>query len=193
MAHESLDVNEFGALLKERFGDDVLDVHAAELDGWVRLAPGVLREACEFLRDDERTDLVQCHDVTAVDRVEHFEVVLHLFSLRLKHGLVVKVHTASRDDVTVPSVTPVWPAANWHERETYDMFGIEFEGHPHLRRILLPQDWEGFPLRKDEGNPLEYHGIPGIAAIRGAEEQFRKERSRVMKETYDEAKSGGDA
>lgn len=191
MAHESLDVNEFGSILKERFGDAVLDVHAAELDGWVRVECDALHDVAEFLRDDERTDLVQCHDVTAVDRLDYFEVVIHAFSIRRKHGLALKAHTKSREDVTVPSVTPVWPAADWHERETFDMFGIVFDGHPHLRRILLPQDWEGFPLRKDEGNPLEYHGIPGIAAIRGAEESFRKERTRVLTEMHKSA--GGDA
>jgi hypothetical protein len=104
-------------------------------------------------------------------------VVIHLYSIRRKHAFCIKVKTPSRDDATCPSVTPVWPAADWHERETWDLMGVKFVGHPHLRRILLPEDWQGHPLRKDEGNPLEYHGIPGIAAIRGAEETLRADEA----------------
>lgn len=165
---------EIGALLKERFGDKVLDVHQDERHGHVRLAPDVLVAACTFLRDDDRLRFEQCHDVTAVDWVDHFEVVIHLFSLARRQACCVKVRTPSRDDASCPSVTPVWPAANWHERETWDLMGVRFVGHPALRRILLPEDWQGHPLRKDEGNPLEYHGIPGIAAIRGTEETLRE-------------------
>ena len=168
---------EIAALLKERFKDKVLEVVENERHSHVRLAPDVLVAACEFLRDDERTAFEQLHDVTAVDWVEHFDVVLHLYSIRKKHGLCIKVKTPSRDDATCPSVTPVWPAADWHERETWDLMGVKFTGHPHLRRILLPEDWQGHPLRKDEGNPLEYHGIPGIAAIRNAEEKLRAEEA----------------
>jgi NADH-quinone oxidoreductase subunit C len=164
---------EIAALLKERFGDKVLDVADTPLHGHVRVAPDALVKVCEFLRDDDRTRFEQLHDVTAVDWVEHFDVVIHLYSIAKKHALCVKVKTPSRDDATCPSVTPVWPAADWHERETWDLMGVKFVGHPHLRRILLPEDWQGHPLRKDEGNPLEYHGIPGIAAIRVAEENLR--------------------
>jgi NADH-quinone oxidoreductase subunit C len=168
---------EIAALLKERFKDKVLEVVENERHSHVRLAPDVLVAACEFLRDDDRTAFEQLHDLTAVDWVEHFDVVIHLYSIRRKHGLCIKVKTPSRDDATCPSVTPVWPAADWHERETWDLMGVKFVGHPHLRRILLPEDWQGHPLRKDEGNPLEYHGIPGIAAIRNAEENLRAEEA----------------
>jgi len=164
---------EIAALLRERFPDKVLEVVTTEKHSHVRLAPEALVAACTFLRDDDRTAFEQLHDLTAVDWVEHFDVVIHLFSLRRKHSLCIKVKTPSRAEATCPSVTPVWPAANWHERETWDLMGVTFPGHPHLRRILLPEDWQGHPLRKDEGNPLEYHGIPGIAAIRGAEEDLR--------------------
>lgn len=168
---------EIAALLKERFGDKVLETVENPLHSHVRLAPEVLVAACEFLRDDDRTAFEQLHDLTAVDWLDWFDVVIHLYSIRRKHGLCIKVKTPSRDDATCPSVTPVWPAANWHERETWDLMGVRFVGHPHLRRILLPEDWQGHPLRKDEGNPLEYHGIPGIAAIRGAEETLRAEEA----------------
>jgi len=170
-----MDHKEIGALLKERFGDQVLDVQQDDKHGFVRITPKVLVEAARFLRDDARTRFEQCHDVTAVDWIDHFEVVVHCFSLSKKHGVCLKVRTPSRDDATCPSLTSVWPGADWHERETWDLMGVRFVGHPDLRRILLPEDWEGHPLRKDEGNPLEYHGIPGIAAIRGAEERLREE------------------
>jgi len=75
-------------------------------------------------------------------------VVYHLYSIPMKHYIVLKVRVG-RDDPIIPSVTSVWNAANWQEREVYDMFGIRFEGHPDLRRILTEESWEGFPLRKD--------------------------------------------
>lgn len=86
--------------------------------------------------------------LTAVDRTESFEYVCRLHSRSMSAAITLKCDVP-RDDARVASLTSLWPAANWHEREAYDMFGIVFEGHPDLRRILLPEDWEGFPLRKD--------------------------------------------
>lgn len=166
---------EIAALLRERFPDKVLEVVETDKHAHIRVAPDALVAVSSFLRDDDSTAFEQLHDLTAVDWIEHFDVVIHLFSIRRKHGLCLKIRTPSRDDATCPSVTSVWPAADWHERETWDLMGVKFEGHPHLRRILLPEDWQGHPLRKDEGNPLEYHGIPGISAIRVAEENLRAE------------------
>jgi NADH-quinone oxidoreductase subunit C len=165
---------EIGALLTERFGKEkVLEVHEDERHGHVRVAREDLVEVARFLRDDPRTRFEQCHDLTAVDWVDHFEVVVHAYSLSKRHSVCVKARTPSRDDNECPSLTSVWPTCDWHERETWDLMGVRFTGHPDLRRIMLPEDWQGHPLRKDEGNPLEYHGIPGIAAIRGAEERLR--------------------
>jgi NADH-quinone oxidoreductase subunit C len=90
-------------------------------------------------------------DVSAVDRFPlepRFEVNYHLLSIDRRARLRLKVKLAGKDP-SVHSVTPIWPTANWHEREIFDLFGIQFEGHPDLRRILMPDDWEGFPLRKD--------------------------------------------
>jgi NADH-quinone oxidoreductase subunit C len=90
-------------------------------------------------------------DITTVDRfpmVPRFEVNYHLLSFDLAKRLRLKVRLAGNDPV-IASVIPVWPTANWHERENFDLFGIRFEGHPDLSRILLPDDWEGHPLRKD--------------------------------------------
>jgi NADH-quinone oxidoreductase subunit C len=110
-----------------------------------------LRSACEFLRDAPGLSFKYLSDVTAVDGYPsepRFEVVYHLLSLESFQRLRLKVRVAG-DDPTIDSLVPVWPAANAFEREVFDLFGIRFEGHPYLRRLLLPEDWEGYPLRKD--------------------------------------------
>jgi NADH-quinone oxidoreductase subunit C len=114
-------------------------------------------EACRFLRDTPDLEFDFLTDLTAVDypaRPKRFDVVSHLYSMSQNHMLRVKVGVA--DGEPCPTLTGVWKAANWEEREAYDMFGVVFEGHPDLRRILLPEDWEGFPLRKDY--PLAGYG-----------------------------------
>jgi len=110
-----------------------------------------LRDACEFLAADPALKFAFLSDVTGVDRspIEpRFEVNYHLVSIEHRERLRVKVR-ASSDAPNVPSVVAVWPTANWHEREVFDLLGVRFEGHPDLRRILMPEDWEGHPLRKD--------------------------------------------
>jgi len=110
-----------------------------------------IRRAAEFLRSEPDLQFSLLTDVTGVDRfpVEpRFELNYHLCSLDRRARVRLKVRVAG-DDPRVESVTSVWPTANWHEREIFDLFGVRFEGHPDLRRILLPEDWEGHPLRKD--------------------------------------------
>lgn len=110
-----------------------------------------LRRVTEFLVGDVALRFTFLSDITTVDRFPiepRFEVNYHLLSLDRRERLRLKVKLAGTDAV-VPSVTMVWPTANWHERENYDLFGIRFEGHPNLTRILMPDDWEGHPLRKD--------------------------------------------
>jgi len=110
-----------------------------------------LRRAAEFLHGDAELQFTYLSDVTGVDRfpVEpRFELNYHLLSLARREMLRLKIRVAGGDPV-VESVTAVWPTANWHEREVFDLFGVRFEGHPDLRRILMPEDWEGHPLRKD--------------------------------------------
>ncbi len=106
--------------------------------------------AARFLRDDPACSFEYMIDLTAVDypaRPERFDVVVQLYSLSQSHFLRIKTAVAEGD--TVDTLTTVWKTANWLEREAYDMFGVVFAGHPDLRRILLPQDWVGYPLRKD--------------------------------------------
>ena len=110
-----------------------------------------IREACSILRDDPGLQFNFLADLTCVDWYPsdpRFAVVYHLFSIPKKFRVRLKVKVGG-DDPSVPSVTSVWPAANYFEREVFDLFGIRFEGHPYLRRIMMPENWEGHPLRKD--------------------------------------------
>ena len=110
-----------------------------------------LRRAAEFLNSDPGLRFTFLSDITAVDKFPiepRFELNYHLLSLERRARLRLKVRVSGQDAV-VPSVVPVWPAANWHEREAFDLMGVRFEGHPDLTRILMPDDWEGYPLRKD--------------------------------------------
>lgn len=110
-----------------------------------------VRRAAEFLRSDPELQFTLLSDLTGVDRYPsepRFEVNYHLVSMLRRERLRLKVRASTADPV-LESVTAVWPTANWHEREVFDLFGVRFEGHPDLRRILMPEDWEGHPLRKD--------------------------------------------
>jgi NADH-quinone oxidoreductase subunit C len=111
-----------------------------------------LVELCTYLRTTPEFGFNMLADICGVDRGPEedprFEVNYHLFSTTKFHRLRLKV-VLSEEDASVPTVTNVWRTANWHERETFDMFGVRFEGHPDLRRILLPDDWQGHALRKD--------------------------------------------
>jgi len=110
-----------------------------------------IARACAVLRDDPDLAFDMVIDVLGVDMArpeERFEVVYNLYSLRYREYVRLKV-LVDEQDLTVPTVTGVWPGANWHERETYDMFGIVFTGHPDLRRMYMPEEFEYFPLRKD--------------------------------------------
>jgi NADH-quinone oxidoreductase subunit C len=110
-----------------------------------------IREACAVLRDDAECAFNFLSDVTCVDwypSEPRFEVVYHLLSISKKERVRLKVRLDS-DSPAVESLTSVWPGANYFEREVFDLFGIRFTGHPYLRRILMPEDWEGYPLRKD--------------------------------------------
>jgi NADH-quinone oxidoreductase subunit C len=110
-----------------------------------------LRPLAEFLACEPDLAFTFLSDVTGVDRFPiepRFELNYHLLSLSKRLTVRLRVRLPG-DDPATESVVPVWPTANWHEREIFDLFGIRFEGHPNLRRMLLPDDWEGFPLRKD--------------------------------------------
>ena len=120
-------------------GDELyLAVPAAEIHG-----------LCQFLRSDASLKFDFLSFVTSVDWKTHFELVYYLVSTLYKHKLVLKVKVEDRTNPEVPTISTVWPTADWQEREIFDLMGIRFAGHYNLRRILLPEDWEGYPLRKD--------------------------------------------
>jgi NADH-quinone oxidoreductase subunit C len=135
-----------------------------------RLAADRWPEVAKFLRDDPRLgfNLLRC--ISALDLLseEKLACVYDLCHVPLEQPTVLKTQThefavrvvVDRGNPVIASVAHVWPAADWHEREAYDLMGIEFSGHPDLRRILCPDDWTGHPLRKDYEFPLEYHDIP---------------------------------
>jgi len=136
--------------LKEKFPESILEI--AEFRGELTIV--VKKEdmvtLCTFLRDDPDLSFNFLSDLCGVDylgRKPRFDVVYHLYSLDKNHRLRLKVKVEEGE--SVPSVTCVWNTANWHEREVFDLLGIEFDGHPDLRRIVLPEDWDGHPLRKD--------------------------------------------
>jgi NADH-quinone oxidoreductase subunit C len=146
-------------LLKERLSDDILEVSTFRGDTTVTLKPEAVVTACELLRDDPDLNYDLLVLLTAVDywpAEPRFGVVYRLYSTSKNVFIGLRVPVAGTDAV-VPTIESVFKNANWHEREVFDMFGIQFEGHSDMRRILMPQDWEGHPLRKDY--PLGYEEV----------------------------------
>jgi NADH-quinone oxidoreductase subunit C len=172
---------EIAALLESQFGPAITGKKLDAIDPFVTVEPGKLVEIATFLRDDPRLKFELLNDITGVDYLEpdakklakagfdpHLEVVYHLSSFTFPgRRFTLKVLLPRWKGDTpgelpeVPSVARVWPTADWHEREAFDLVGVLFTGHPDPRRILLGDDWVGHPLRKDYEFPLEYHGIRG--------------------------------
>ena len=118
-------------------------------NGDVRIELASIQNVARFLKDTEGLEFSFLSSITAVDYVEHFELVYHLTSLKFNQSIVLKANCYGRDEPTVPSVCVVWRGAEFQEREVWDLFGIRFEGHPNLKRILLWEGFPGHPLRKD--------------------------------------------
>ena len=116
-------------------------------------------EICQFLKKDPAFSFECLSNLTAIDRKDRFEVVYHLYSYQHRHELTLRVSLPREDNAHVETVESLWGCANWLERELYDLFGIKFDGHSDLRRIMLPDDWQGHPLRKDYKESEDYHGI----------------------------------
>ncbi len=140
--------NELVARLRAKFGAAILEAIEDRKQAIVTVERDRLAEIAVYARDEEKFDMLA--DLTATDwpkREKRFDVVLNLYSFAKNERLRLKVHAADGEEV--PSVTGIWAGANWLEREVFDMFGIVFSGHPNLKRILLPDEWQGYPLRKD--------------------------------------------
>jgi len=157
-------------LLKDKFGEAVVNAVVEGAHPYARVTADRWPEVAAFLRDDHRLRLNVLRCITSLDLLadKKLACVYDLYSVptdrptELKtrtHQFAVRVET-DRGNPVIPSVAHIWPAAEWHEREAYDLMGIVFSDHPDLRRILCPEDWVGHPLRKDYEFPLEYHGIP---------------------------------
>lgn len=157
--------------LKEKFPEDEFEIFIGQLPAPAKGDPGhagdsfivvpahLIVDICQILKTIDRFDFDCLSDQTAIDQKEFFEVVYNLFSYRYKHSIALKVKLPREENPKIPTVEGLWPVANWYEREIFDLFGIVFEGHSDLRRIMLPEDWVGHPLRKDYTEQEEYHGI----------------------------------
>lgn len=138
-------------ILKNRFPEAFREAHMNHGDETVIIEKSRVVEVMRWLRDDPATDFNFLMDLTAVDymgRQPRFEVVYHLYSLKKNHRLRVKV-AVQEDGCIIDTLVPIWIAADWYEREVWDLYGIRFKGHPNLRRILLYEEFVGHPLRKD--------------------------------------------
>ena len=157
-----MNFEEIVQLLKDKFSDDVItDIANAGIQPQAVIKKEKLKDICKELYSHPQLffDTLSC--LTALDngpKEGTMEVIYNLYSIPFNHHFIIRVIT-DRQTPQVPSVTELWRTANWHEREAYDMYGINFEGHPDLRRILLPADWKGYPLQKDYEQQEEYHGI----------------------------------
>jgi NADH-quinone oxidoreductase subunit C len=149
--------------LKARFGDDVGPLSEPKVDAFCVVKPERIVEVCRFLASEPGIEMDFLEDLTAIDWPKRsvIEVVYHLLSYRHRHELVLKVEL-DRAAPAVSTVESIWKTANWFEREVYDLFGVSFAGHPDLRRIMLPDDWVGHPLRKDYQEAGGWHGISNI-------------------------------
>lgn len=156
--------------LRAQFGDDVLSFEDQYGHAVVSVARGRYREIATFLRDEPELACDYCDFTSGVDFGDDgVEVVTHLFSTIHHHNVRLKVRMPS-DDLVCPTISDLYPTANWHERETSEMFGIVFEGHPQPVKLLLPEPFDGHPLRKDF--PLmSREAKPWPGAVEGEEEE----------------------
>ena len=152
--------------LAEELGAAVEETGSHAGDEWARIQASAIRDACGFLRDDPDMAFALPIDLTAVDystweggREPRFDVVYHLYSVRHRHRIRLKV-AVSEDEPTVLSVSDLYPGLSWFEREVWDMFGIRFDGNPDPRRMLLWDEFEGHPLRKDFSHRVSQTRVP---------------------------------
>lgn len=156
-----MEAQEIYQQLQSKFGEKVIEFREEEtLNPTVVVTPDSVNEICTFLANDEALQFDSLMNLAGHDpgAESELEVVYHLYSTSLDHYFTLKVLT-SREEPSVASIAELHRTADWHEREAYDMYGIRFEGHPDLKRILLEEDWEGYPLRKDYVPAEFYRGM----------------------------------
>ena len=153
-------ISEIAGILNSKIPEIILGEDTTSTPNALLLKPENLEASCVLLRDHDQLyfDMLSC--ITGIDNgpEANIEMVYNLYSV--PHDLHLMIKTAiDRSKPEIDSVSNVWRTADWHERECYDLLGIVFTNHPDLRRILLPEDWEGYPLRKDYNNQTYYHGM----------------------------------
>lgn len=154
-----MNTQEIYDLLKKNFNDSIIDIVSAEAgEQFITVNPAKILDIALYLRDSEKLDFDYLTLLSGMDLGDKLAVIYHLYSMNKKHTVTIKT-MIDRENPSIHTVERVWRAADWHERETYDMYGVKFEGHHNLIRILCPYDWEGYPLRKDYKAPEEYHGM----------------------------------
>jgi NADH-quinone oxidoreductase subunit C len=155
-----MEAQQIFARLEQQFAGKVSDFKGDVAEPYLKVDAEAIINVCRFLRDDEGLKFEVLSDLTALDwpKEEKIQVVYHLYSYTYRQQIVLKVDLP-RDNPKVATVETIWKVANWFEREVYDLFGVIFENHSDLRRIMLPEDWLGHPLRKDYVEQEEYDGI----------------------------------
>lgn len=133
--------------ISNTFKEGITSIEVAPRRIFISAGKDILLEMCNKMKNDLAFEHVSC--VTGVDMRTHFQVVYHIYSYQNKVTVEILVDNIDRERPEVDSITPLWGGANWHEREAYDMFGIIFKNHPKMERLLMPDDFQFFPLRKD--------------------------------------------
>ena len=162
-------------LVKKHVAGAVLDSHSRLGDDTIVIEAARVAQVLEYLKHDEACAMNMLRDITCVDyfsRVPRFEVVYVLYSMVLKHQLIVRA-LVPEERAKVPTASGLYPIAGWMEREVWDMYGVEFEGHPDLRRVLLYEEFEGFPLRKDYSVQASQPRVALRARERDSVEEFK--------------------
>jgi NADH-quinone oxidoreductase subunit C len=169
-ARNDVTPEEISQILMGEFGEAIEDTLLEGCHPCAKVAARRWVDVATFLRDDSRLRFNLLRSIAAIDMLADDKLACVYDVMRLPTDVPAEMATSTstfalrvevdRNSPSIPSVASVWPAADWHEREAFDLMGIDFPGHPDLRRILCCDDWEGFPLRKDYDFPLEYHGIP---------------------------------
>ena len=145
--------------IEKSFPESIIDFDPECLEPWISIHVHKFRSIAEYLRQTEELHFESLMCLSGMDYKDQLGVVYHFHSYKNDHRIAIKVFL-STEQPNISTISDIWRTAEWHEREAYDLFGIKFDNNPDLRRILLPDDWEGYPLRKDYQDPKTYNEMP---------------------------------